>query len=360
MDSHAVRSRYAAPSVDPSLTRIREDVKVDSQTRFAIVTDAQADDPITKTLAKGVIPDEHRPLLDLIKSVVPPHGRILDLGGHIGTFSLAAAALGFRVLAVEASPQNAALLQASIDRNKFTNLTLIHAAVSDRPGRLEFCPIGPYGHVATPGTHFAKVSVPALAVDDLLAELGWDTLDFIKMDIEGSEVAGLKGMTRTLSRPDAPPLFVESNGHTLAFFDKSPDDLKRTLERFGYRNYLIERGRLAPVKVGDLQPTTVSDYLALKQIPVALKSWRADRGLTTDEVVSRVLASALSPNADERRYIAKSLVSAPRGLRAHATVRHVVEGLQRDTEESVRAAASKIEIEPTTNGWRGWLRNLVG
>src|SRR5207245_1177343 len=116
------------------------------------------------------------------------------------------------------------------------------AAVSDRPGTLEFCQAGPYGHVAAPGSWAADVVVPALAVDDLLDEHGWDRVDFIKMDIEGSEVAGLLGMARRLGRADAPPLFVESNGHTLALFDQTPATLKATLEGFGYRNYQVDPG----------------------------------------------------------------------------------------------------------------------
>ncbi len=63
---------------------------------------------------------------------------MLDLGTHVGTFTLAAAALGYEVIGVEASPQNAALLRAGLEHNAFRHVQLINAAVGDRPGTLEF------------------------------------------------------------------------------------------------------------------------------------------------------------------------------------------------------------------------------
>jgi hypothetical protein len=107
--------------------------------------------------------------------------------------------------------------------------------------------------------------VRATTVDDLLEELGWERVDFIKMDIEGSEVSAVRGMARLLSRADAPPIFFESNRHTLGFFDKTPSDLKASLAALGYRNYLVAQNRLIPVLPETEQQDTVVDYLAIKE-----------------------------------------------------------------------------------------------
>src|SRR6516165_9821669 len=82
---------------------------------FDIVIGAEADDPFSQAFAQGSFPSG--PLTDLMLQLVRPGDSVLDLGAHIGTFSLAAAALGCRVLSVEASPRNAKLLQASVARN---------------------------------------------------------------------------------------------------------------------------------------------------------------------------------------------------------------------------------------------------
>lgn len=334
--------RYRAPEVDPTGIAIRTGIEVEPGVRFDIVVGHEATDDLSKALAAGIFHDHYRPLYNLLRAVVPQGGRILDLGAHLGTFALSAAAAGYEVVAVEASPRNAAVLQASIDRNGFDRFRLIHAAVSDRPGSLEFCPYGPYGHVANGHTGLPSVQVPCLRVDDLLAELGWDRLDFVKMDIEGSEVAGLAGMSRLLSGPDAPPIFVESNGHTLNFYDQRPDHLKAALEGLGYRNYLVEGTNLYPVAVEDLQPTTVVDYLAVKRPPRGLKTWRIDQGLARATLIDRALASCASANADERAYIARALVRADRAILSEPRIIQAVEALKADSYPTVSTPAASI------------------
>ena len=50
------------------------------------------------------------PHFELALDLAPPDGVMLDLGAHLGTFTLAAAASGRKVIAVEAAPRNVALL----------------------------------------------------------------------------------------------------------------------------------------------------------------------------------------------------------------------------------------------------------
>ncbi len=157
----------------------------------------------------------------------------------------------------------------------------------------------------------AGLNVPAVPVDELLAEVGWDRVDFIKMDVEGSEVAGLIGMSALLRRDDAPPIFVESNGHTLDLFGESPTSLKATLQAYGYRIYQVERRRLVPVAVGELQPTNVVDYLALKRTPLPLRGRRLDAPMSHRERVRRVRASLRSTIEPDRLYIARALDESP-------------------------------------------------
>jgi len=336
---------YAAPEVAAGELRICDKIKVDRGVEFAIVAGLEGD-PISEILIQGTYPAEYRNLLDLVRATAPAGGRVLDLGAHIGTFSLGVAAAGFEVLAVEASPRNASLLRASIERNRFHRMRLVHAAVGDGPGFLDFCQCGPYGHVANPMTSLPSVRVPCIAVDDLLAEHGWERVDFIKMDIEGSEVVGLRGLHKLLARADAPPILVESNGHTLNFFGQTPESLKATLEGFGYVNYLVEAGRLRPVGVRDVQPTTVVDLLAVKPAPKPRKTWRIDPPLSFAETAERVALSCRSPNGDERLYIARALAGAGAELRSEPRVARAIEELRADPVEGIRSVAQAVSTEP--------------
>lgn len=219
-------------------------------------------------LARGECPQPRN--WPLFLGLLRPGAVVLDLGAHLGGFALAAAAVGCRVLAVEANPVHAALLRRSAEANRFPGFDVVHAAASDRPGERRFRPYGPYGYVAPDGpADPVEVRVPAVAVDALLADRGVGRVDFVKMDIEGSEVAAIRGMTGLLTRPDAPVVFYESNGHTLDYYGETCQRLKAEFVRLGYRNYYVDtaHARLVPVDPGDLQPDCCVDYLAVKDAP---------------------------------------------------------------------------------------------
>lgn len=234
---------------------------------MAVPTDATFDtDPVA--YAYKVNHTEHLArLLDVALAVLRPGDAVLDLGAHLGGFALTAAACGCRVLAVEASPRNAALLRESVRFNRFDSMQVIHAAVSDSPGTLEFIADGPYGHLATPGTDRPVVKVPAVTVDDLLAEHRWTRVRFVKLDIEGSEVAAVRGMSRLLAGRSAPPVFFESNTHTLGFFGKTAADLKGEFRRRGFSLYDVSQPGRLTLATGDDQPEVVMDFLAAKRLP---------------------------------------------------------------------------------------------
>lgn len=325
--------------------------------RFTVVFDAGADDPLTRLYADGQFP--HGPFSGLLPHLLRPGTAVLDLGAHLGSFALVAAAAGCRVVAVEACPRNAALLRASAACNGFDRLHVVHAAVSDRPGTVQFCANGPFGLIHVASVHSPRIEVRAVTVDALLAEVGWTTVDLLKMDVEGSEVAAVRGMSGLLARPDAPPLVYESNGHTLHLFDQSPAALKAALEGFGYANYLIEPNQLVPVSAEDVQPSVVTDHLAVKGRPDLPADWRVGPRLGRKDLVPRLVAVAASPDEHQRLHVARSLQAAPAWLREHPAVRQALAELRGDLSHEVRNAAA-WSLVPEGRGWRqrlsGWWR----
>src|SRR5262245_9285806 len=77
--------------------------------RFDLVLEVGTEDPITQAYVSGELVNNH--LIDLLLRFTKPGACVLDLGAHVGTFGLSAAALGYRVIAVEAAPRQADLLQ---------------------------------------------------------------------------------------------------------------------------------------------------------------------------------------------------------------------------------------------------------
>lgn len=307
--------------------------------------------------------------------LLPAVGRtgqcVVDLGAHVGTFTLYAAALGYQVIAVEASPQNASHLRRSIDRNEFSNVQLINRAISDRSETIEFIQAGPYGLRANPLLHDPTIQVPAATAEEILAGSNCPKPFFIKMDIEGSEVRAVRGMRQLLSGEEAPVILYESNGHTLHYFDETPNHLMELLEQAGYACYLVENRRLFPVRSFDLQPECTVDYLATKSALAQIAPWVVEQPLSDQEIQRRILRSCVSSDAHNRAYIGRSLADAPAALFHDLKIHTALDQLAQDSVEDVRrsvgwwdAKRKTLPVRASHSGrafgrLRGWLASVL-
>ncbi|HEX9317007.1 MAG TPA: class I SAM-dependent methyltransferase, partial [Actinomycetota bacterium] len=118
-----------APSWRPKEVTLREGLG------FVVVLESDGTNNVM-WYDNGHVLDEH--LLSLMLQLVGPGDRVLDLGAHLGVFSLAASAAGCAALAVEASPVNAALLRSAVWRNGFHDLHVVNAVVAAEPGTAAF------------------------------------------------------------------------------------------------------------------------------------------------------------------------------------------------------------------------------
>jgi len=132
--------------------------------------------------------------------------RIIDAGANIGlaTIYFKKAFPRARIDAFEADPRIAEVLRTNVASFDLDDVTVHHAAVSDRTSNLQFVSSGADGgHVARATEQEKTVSVPAVRLRDWLEE----PIDLLKMDVEGSEsdiIADCRLQLRNVSR-----LFVE-------------------------------------------------------------------------------------------------------------------------------------------------------
>lgn len=236
----------------------------------------------------------------------------------MGLYSLPAAVGEATVVAIEGSARNAELLRYARTINKVvSNLHVHHAVASEEGGTIDFWAHGPYGHVRAPGDGSTEGvrETPAVLLDDLLRALASPAL--VKIDVEGSELRVLAGLTNLLSREQAPPLLVEANGHMLHEFHYKPSDVVGFLENRGYKCHWIDPNmdeqRLVPVSAEDLQPECVSDYIAFKRRPDNLAPWSIDEPFSRAEVVERLVKTCNSGTGPEHWYGARLLDAARSG-----------------------------------------------
>jgi FkbM family methyltransferase len=136
---------------------------------------------------------------------IQPGDVVIDAGAHLGESTRNALRLGAsKVIAIEPSPDNVRAFR----RNLATQLAdgrivVVEKGVYDHEGILAF-----EGHKSWNGefvdqhaAHGGPIEqLPVTTIDALVAQLKLTRLDFIKMDIEGSETYALKGATETLRR----------------------------------------------------------------------------------------------------------------------------------------------------------------
>lgn len=166
---------------------------------------------------------------------VEPGDTCLDVGGHIGVFSVLMAELVGpcgSVHTFEPFPPSLEIARKTMERNHLAGrLSVIRAAVDETDGGTVDLFTGEgtseaslYGHK----THSATITVPRVSLDAYVERAGLDRIDVIKMDIEGAEERALRGAIGILER-HSPKLLVEVHGR----------DAVGSLDVLGARGYRI-------------------------------------------------------------------------------------------------------------------------
>jgi FkbM family methyltransferase len=154
---------------------------------------------------------------------IAPSDVIVDLGSNTGVFTVAAAtaATSGRVVAVEALGGFFEVLHANTKANSLTDrVTALHAVVGPRTGWFARGEALSDPHFTTPPR--------ALSMIQLLTEQRVDAVDFLKVDIEGSEFALFEDKSEEwLPRVRRIAMEVHPDSG-------SPENLRRFLEQQGY------------------------------------------------------------------------------------------------------------------------------
>lgn len=116
---------------------------------------------------------------------------VVDIGAHIGVFAVRAARLAHsgRVYAYEPSSNNFAILAENRQLNGASNLQIDNRAISDRRGKMALYMPGGNGALGSllQETNSPKEMVEATTLTDIIAEHSIERIDYLKVDVEGSE-----------------------------------------------------------------------------------------------------------------------------------------------------------------------------
>lgn len=142
---------------------------------------------------------------ELVKRIVRPGDVVVDVGAHIGYFTVLFARLAGdqgRVYAFEPNPETVALLRRNIAENRLRNVIAENKAASDRDGvvNLHVSHDDSVDHrICYTGASRRTVPVEAVRLDAYFHD-PLSRVDFIKIDVQGAEHRALEGMAALIRR----------------------------------------------------------------------------------------------------------------------------------------------------------------
>jgi FkbM family methyltransferase len=200
---------------------------------------------------------------DLLKKSVKPGDVFLDLGANIGYFSLLVAnnSPSVKVISFEPVADLFQNMNNNISLNNIKNISTINVAVGEINEEKELFVSAPdnmgMSSFKQPENYSGKNErVKVVTIDDWFKTSGLTRIDIIKLDIEGSELAALKGMKEVLQEQKA-VLIVEINPGTLSMFKLKPSDIYDYLKQLNFEGFLIlENGILEYLAQPEINQTT--------------------------------------------------------------------------------------------------------
>jgi FkbM family methyltransferase len=179
--------------------------------------------------------------LSIIRNIVKPGDRIIDIGANIGVYTRRLAKLAGpsgEVYAFEPHPRNFALLVQFTRR--MPAVKTFHAAVGDRDGTIDLYvsdDLNVDHRTYQTAENRASQQVSCCSLDSCLQG---KTVDFIKMDIQGAEYGALRGMQKTLNSSPRLTMLMELWPYGLKEAGSSCGEVTGLLRKNGFFLYLVK------------------------------------------------------------------------------------------------------------------------
>ena len=198
---------------------------------------------------------------NLIKKEIHSGDVVLDIGAHIGYYTLQFANLvgsTGKVYAFEPEPKNFELLKKNVQINKHDNVVLIQKIVSDKVGIVEFF-ISKFDSIGNKlfksDESGSSIKVGSTTLDEYFKDLK-KKIDFIKMDIQGGEGKATLGMKNLLKENKNLKIIQQWAPEPLKQNHTNPEDHLKFLQHIGYKFYEID----GTIKK-DILPITIEQLL---------------------------------------------------------------------------------------------------
>lgn len=188
----------------------------------------------------------HPELMLAMRRLLRPGDRFVDIGAHIGFFSLFAASLVEPcgdVIAFEPSSENIALFLKSIKESSFSSIHAFRLGISDRRG-IDFLRLNPLNrgdhrfHLNEQEQDLASEEVEMISLDDFFHEVfNNKPIRMIKSDTQGAEISVLRG-AQSIIEEYSPILILEYYPRGMKALNQDPRDFFLLLQKARYNKII--------------------------------------------------------------------------------------------------------------------------
>jgi FkbM family methyltransferase len=192
-------------------------------------------------------------LLWLLQALLSPRMTFLDVGAHIGAFTLVGAEMvgkEGRVIAIEPMPPCAEAIRRNAAMNSMNNAKVYEGALCDHSGRIGFVSDSERsgGWIATSADRVA-FEAQCWTLDDFLDYAGITKVNVLKLDTSGNELSALRGGSRSLRSGRVGTLIMKlyNPAVTQQRFGYDSRESLRLLSEWGFQMKLVFRQDAFPV-----------------------------------------------------------------------------------------------------------------
>lgn len=187
------------------------------------------------------------PVQDALAQRLKPGDVFFDIGANVGFFTVIGARLvgaDGMVYAFEPLPENVQRTRANVQANRFSNVQILEAAVSDHSGNgelmvAEYVGGSALSSVEHPPDVKGVLPVRLVTIDELVAKNEVRAPQVVKIDVEGAEIEVLRGMSITLESYH-PFVIFEIDDRVQDAYDRKYNQCLAFLAQHGYRVLPLE------------------------------------------------------------------------------------------------------------------------
>lgn len=180
----------------------------------------------------------------LFKQAIKEGMVVVDVGAHIGYYTLMAAKLvgtNGRVYAFEPDPSNCRLLVHNLHENGYENVVAVQKAVANKKAKTVL-----FLNNKNLGSHslsrdnvpelINSIEVESITLNEFFEkEVGNFKVDFVKIDAQGAEGIIVEGMTKIIQNNDNLKIMMEFWPSGLANLGTDPKKLLVKLRNYGFK-----------------------------------------------------------------------------------------------------------------------------